>query len=98
MLFLLRIFNFTKDLVSQRQDTYVRQISSRFVRETNSEDRVKKILQGNYAIIGKMIGDVYFPEEDIGSGDLTVIKFLTSNLLFGMVLFDYCTYNFFFSG
>ncbi|XP_023317155.1 glutamate receptor U1-like [Trichogramma pretiosum] len=44
------------------EDEYAKQLPSRFVLEDSVHNRTQRLLQGNYAVIGKVIGDVYYPE------------------------------------
>ena len=44
--------------------------------ETGDEmDRHEKVLKGNYAIIGKVIGNVFFPDDHVSSADLKVMHY-----------------------
>ena len=44
-------------------------------------ERYEKILKGNYAIIGTVIGNVFFPDDPVSSPDLKVREFLISVVL-----------------
>ena len=56
------------------QDPWASQIKSRFSYETGYEERHEKILKGNYAIIGKTFSGAYFPERNVSSSYLKVLK------------------------
>ncbi|KAH0534485.1 hypothetical protein KQX54_004415 [Cotesia glomerata] len=51
-------------------DKYGSQFPKKFQLEKSQEERHEKIIQGNYAIIGRMIDSIFFPENDISSDDL----------------------------
>lgn len=65
------------------QDTYFSQFPNRFYPEEGNDDRHKKILQGNYAIVGRFVGSLFFPENNVSNSDLKVNEFFIyfSNLL-----------------
>ena len=65
----------------QLQDHYVKAITFQFVGETGLEsERHEKILKGNYAITGQVIGNVFFPDDTVSSVDIKVKKFTISKL------------------
>ncbi|THK32956.1 glutamate receptor ionotropic, delta-2 [Diachasma alloeum] len=51
-------------------DPYAKQLSNGFLIETSQEDRQSKILEGNYAIIGKISHSIFFPEVNVCNSDL----------------------------
>ena len=62
--------NYTRHSLAHLQDPWASQIKARFSYETSHE----KILNGNYAIIGKTVHGAYFPENKVNSADIRVIK------------------------
>lgn len=46
-----------------------------FVLEKSTEDRVDRILQGNYGVVGRIVGDVYYPENDVTNEALQVYSY-----------------------
>ena len=70
------LFAFYYKYLQQLQDPYFKKIKSQLLDKTDDElRRHNKILKGNYAIIGMVIGNVFFPERPVSSTDLKVIKF-----------------------
>ena len=65
---------FTGHFLAYLQDLWASQIKSRFSFETGYKDRHEKILKGNYAIIGKTVDGAYFPEKNVNSSYLKVLK------------------------
>ncbi|XP_074115814.1 glutamate receptor ionotropic, kainate glr-3 [Cotesia typhae] len=51
-------------------DKYASQFPKKFQLEKSPEERHKKIIQGNYAIVGRMIDWIFFPENNISSEEL----------------------------
>ncbi|XP_048514195.1 uncharacterized protein LOC110117209 isoform X2 [Athalia rosae] len=51
-------------------DKYQAMLPRRYEHENDSLDRHRKIVNGNYAIIGRVVGGVFFPEDDVDSVDL----------------------------
>jgi len=54
------------------QDPYASQLPSRFVSVKNNEETHRLIASGKYAIIGKTIDSIFFPEDEILDDDLKV--------------------------
>lgn len=48
------------------------QFPSRFENERSESDRHRKILNGNYAIVGRIVGGVFFPENQVRDCDMKV--------------------------
>ena len=70
------LFIFNYEFLQQLQDPTFGKIKSRFVNKKGEElERLKNILKGNYAIIGKVIGNVFFPNHHLSSADSKVRKF-----------------------
>ena len=70
----MSIFNY--ELLEQLQDPYYKEIMSRHVMNAGDEsERHEKILKGNYAILGTVIGNVFFPHDRVASADLKVRRF-----------------------
>ena len=67
------LFIFYYKFLQRLQDPYLEHIKSRFVNETDEE--LRRHRKGNYAIIGTVTGDVFFPERPVSSADLKVRKF-----------------------
>lgn len=54
------------------QDFYSSQLPSRFIPVKDDEMTHDLINDGNYAIIGRIVGSIYFPEDDVLNEDLKV--------------------------
>ena len=54
------------------QDKYARQMPSRFTLESSPEEKTQRVLQGNYAVVGKIVGNVYYPEGTLSNEALQV--------------------------
>ncbi|THK32957.1 ionotropic receptor 123, partial [Diachasma alloeum] len=52
------------------EEQYREKMRERFQSENSPDERQSKIEQGNYAIVGKIIRSIFFPENDIHSSDL----------------------------
>ena len=80
------LFIWNHGFLQQLQNPYFNEIKSQSVNETGDEsERREKVLKGNYAILGTVIGNVFFPYHRVFSADLKVRKFsiwfvLTSGL------------------
>ncbi|XP_031786906.1 glutamate receptor U1 isoform X2 [Nasonia vitripennis] len=55
-------------------DKWAKQMPSRFILEKSSEDRMNRIFQGNYGVIGRIVGDVYYPENSVTNEALEVLR------------------------
>ncbi|XP_057334919.1 uncharacterized protein LOC130673760 isoform X2 [Microplitis mediator] len=51
-------------------DKYASQFPDKFKSEFSQQERHEKIKQGNYAIVGRMIDSIFFPENNISGSDL----------------------------
>ncbi|XP_043468883.1 uncharacterized protein LOC122502754 [Leptopilina heterotoma] len=60
-------------------DTYFSQFPSRFEHEEGSAVRHKKILEGNYAILGRFVGSLFFPENNVTNTDLKNYRLMKEN-------------------
>ncbi|RLZ02267.1 Ionotrophic receptor 101 [Cephus cinctus] len=49
---------------------YAAELPKRFEHENDSESRHKKILNGNYAVVGRIVGALFFPEDNVTNEDL----------------------------
>ena len=83
-------FNLNEQSLAHLQDPWASQIKSRFSHETSYEERHKKIMKGNYAIIGKTVNGAYFPENYINSSDLKVIKIFNAFVGFVLIINNIC--------
>lgn len=45
---------------------------SRFILEKSAQDRINRVLKGNHAVVGRIVGDVYYPEGYIDNQALQV--------------------------
>ena len=70
------LFIFYYVFLQQLQNPYGNEIISRMVTESDNEsERHEKILKGNYAILGTVAGNVFFPAQRVSSAELKVRKF-----------------------
>ncbi|KAK0169586.1 hypothetical protein PV328_011854, partial [Microctonus aethiopoides] len=51
-------------------DTYEKYLSERFKSEHSFEERHKKIVRKNYAIVGRIVESIFFPENEVSNSDL----------------------------
>ena len=51
---------------------YAKQLPNRFVLETSVEQRTDRVMHGNYAVIGRIVGNVYYPESFVPNEALKV--------------------------
>lgn len=53
-------------------DPYASQLPSKYRVVENIEEIHENIMKGNYAIIGRFVGSVFFPEDEVPNEDLKV--------------------------
>ncbi|XP_043287954.1 probable glutamate receptor [Venturia canescens] len=61
-------------------DPWAMQFPSRFENEHNESERHKKIENGNYAIVGRIVGGVFFPENYVRDSDMKYYRLMKDNV------------------
>ncbi|KAJ8687192.1 hypothetical protein QAD02_022986 [Eretmocerus hayati] len=62
------------DLYFNMKDPVAKLMPSRFVLEMSADDRMRRILAGNYAVVGRVVGHVYFPEGTVYNHTMQMLR------------------------